>query len=361
MKIGMGGAVTEITEELDQNKKGEKPYSSSWINSFLNWIDSRLVPNWLLFVGIYVLSVLYLALALWAESYDTMAENLDLIFLNAVWIPFPLASMQYMIRYADRVLDRFHPVMECSHGDLERMRYKMKMIPQSVAVVIPLIVGSLIYYDAIWGASIVIGELQSPIAKAIGPLYPVFGFSFIPLLVYLTLRQLHAISGMFARVKEVNIFHLQPLYIPSTLTARTGVIWILYLNANILISGVGGGTNLALVIVVGVVKILLAISAFVVPLWGIHRKIVREKKRTLGENSALIENAYSELKHFLETKDYARMDQLKEGISSLFSYRAALEKAPTWPWQPETFRGFLSAVFLPLVIWIVQRLLAPLF
>jgi hypothetical protein len=25
----------------------------------------------------------------------------------------------------------------------------------------------------------------------------------------------------------------------------------------------------------------------------------------------------------------------------------------TWPWRPETLRGFLSAVALPIVIWVI--------
>jgi hypothetical protein len=32
----------------------------------------------------------------------------------------------------------------------------------------------------------------------------------------------------------------------------------------------------------------------------------------------------------------------------------ALKKVSTWPWQPETARYLVSALFLPLVIWLIQ-------
>lgn len=353
--------MTEITEEIAEDEGIKKLYQPSWVNGILDWIESRPVPSWVIYLGIYLLSAAYIGLLFLSESVAALYENLGSIFLNGIWLAFSLACLQYIIRAADRVVDRFHPLMNCSRKELEKMRTRMTKIPQRVAVIIPLILGPIIYYDALWGSSSIIGDLHTPAALILGPIFPVFGFSFIPLLIYLTLRQLHTVSQMYTRVKDINIFHLQPLYIPSTLTARTGVIWILYLNIDILVSGLGGTTEPALVVTVAAINSLLAISAFVIPLWGIHRKIVREKERALEENSTLIEDAYSELKQFLAERNYQRMDQLKEGISSLFSYRAELEKTPTWPWQPETFRGFLSAVFLPLLIWIVQRLLTPLF
>jgi hypothetical protein len=30
---------------------------------------------------------------------------------------------------------------------------------------------------------------------------------------------------------------------------------------------------------------------------------------------------------------------------------------PTWPWQPATFRGLLTALLLPLLLLLIQRLL----
>jgi len=32
----------------------------------------------------------------------------------------------------------------------------------------------------------------------------------------------------------------------------------------------------------------------------------------------------------------------------------------TWPWRPETLRGVVSALLVPLVIWLVTRVLEAL-
>ncbi len=37
-----------------------------------------------------------------------------------------------------------------------------------------------------------------------------------------------------------------------------------------------------------------------------------------------------------------------------------LEKMPTWPWQASTLRGLMTAVLLPLFLWLSQRLLERL-
>jgi hypothetical protein len=38
-----------------------------------------------------------------------------------------------------------------------------------------------------------------------------------------------------------------------------------------------------------------------------------------------------------------------------------LEAVSTWPWQPETLRGILVAVLLPLLVWLLQRVLSRVF
>jgi hypothetical protein len=37
--------------------------------------------------------------------------------------------------------------------------------------------------------------------------------------------------------------------------------------------------------------------------------------------------------------------------------QTTLEKAPTWPWHPETIRVVLTAIAIPMLVWLAQRVL----
>jgi hypothetical protein len=41
-------------------------------------------------------------------------------------------------------------------------------------------------------------------------------------------------------------------------------------------------------------------------------------------------------------------------LESLMLERKLLEAIPTWPWQPNTLRGLLTAFFLPLILFVGQ-------
>jgi hypothetical protein len=341
-----------------ESNKEVVPYAPSWVNKTIDWIRSLRYPSWLVYLGMYVLGVAYIAFSLLAESKEYLFANYEIALLNAIWIPFPLASIHYLNRFAEEAIDKFHSEMDCSSDELALIKYRMVTIPRSVALFIPLVVGILIYADAFLGNSIIAGNLQSPWALAIAPLYPVVGISFTPLFIYLTIRQLYLVNYMFSLVRDINIFNLQPLYVPSTLTARLGIIWILYLNANLLTSGAAAGISPSLSFVLAIAQILFAMAAFIVPLLGIRRKIVEHKVHLIGKNARLLEKEYKKLQDAIDVDDYGAVDEINRSVEAIMVFRAELDKTPTWPWRQETIRGFLSAVLLPIFIWLVQRLLS---
>jgi hypothetical protein len=163
---------------------------------------------------------------------------------------------------------------------------------------------------------------------------------------------------MFSLVRDINIFNLQPLYVPATLTARLGIIWILYLNANFLTSGAAAGISPSLSFVLAIAQILFAMAAFIIPLLGIRRKIGEHKVRLIRENARLLEKEYIKLRDAIDVDDYGAVDEINQSVETIMIFRAELDKTPTWPWRQETIRGFLSAVLLPIFIWLVQRLLS---
>ena len=53
----------------------------------------------------------------------------------------------------------------------------------------------------------------------------------------------------------------------------------------------------------------------------------------------------------------AELDTINQSLSSLEKARSQIEAISTWPWKGETLRQLITAIFLPLLIWMIQYLL----
>ena len=51
------------------------------------------------------------------------------------------------------------------------------------------------------------------------------------------------------------------------------------------------------------------------------------------------------------------MDDLLKVISILETEQDTLNRISTWPWQPETPRFLVTALLLPLLLWVIQYVL----
>ena len=82
---------------------------------------------------------------------------------------------------------------------------------------------------------------------------------------------------------------------------------------------------------------------FVWPLWGAHRMLADAKSALLGELGLRFERAGAGLRRAVDDDDTARMAPLKDALLGLESSLRVVERASTWPWQPETPRLVVSA------------------
>ncbi len=56
----------------------------------------------------------------------------------------------------------------------------------------------------------------------------------------------------------------------------------------------------------------------------------------------------------------ARMG-LNKALGTMLQQRDVVARLPTWPWSAGTLRAFVTAILLPLGLFIVQRVLSQLF
>ena len=93
-------------------------------------------------------------------------------------------------------------------------------------------------------------------------------------------------------------------------------------------------------------RAVVAIVTFVWPLLGIHGRLKQEKQRLLRESSQRLEATIAELHGRVDAGELHSLAELHVTMVSLEIERSMLTRIPTWPWQPETLRGLISALLL---------------
>jgi hypothetical protein len=62
----------------------------------------------------------------------------------------------------------------------------------------------------------------------------------------------------------------------------------------------------------------------------------------------------------LDTRELGDLASMKNATDSLIAEQATLEKLRTWPWHPDTLRLVSTVLLLPLVAYLVERVLTVL-
>lgn len=340
-----------------------RPYSPSWVDRFQDWLERLPIPVWLSILLFYLLTALCFNAAAWIDGATPLGTlSADLTF-NALWGATSLSFCILLDRASRQALDKFSVLVPNKKREIELLRYKMTTIPASVAWLLTglMVVGLGIafYTDP---ATLYTG-MKSPISYILTVPLAMLSYAFAPLLIYQGIRVLNSVRSAFHLLGEVNLFELQPLYAFTGVTTISGFFWLLIMNMNILGNYIlASGTESSIILTVLFVSPLipLAILSFLYPTWGIHRRIQNKKETALRENGRQIERVHQTLYQHLRKNDHKKSGDLEKSLNSLYRMREQIEKIPTWPWNPGAFRNFLSAVFLPLGLWALQRLLSNL-
>lgn len=163
---------------------------------------------------------------------------------------------------------------------------------------------------------------------------------------------------------RINLFNLQPLYGLANVAIIVAVFFILIANLNYaseMFLGTRTMASIEAVLLLSGAMLSLGLVVMVVPLLGIHKRIELEKRSMLAETAGQIEGLRSQLRETLLNEDFGQIQGIEKALATVFAMRANIQAIPGWPWSPGTLRNFATAILLPLVIWLAQRLLSPLF
>jgi hypothetical protein len=332
-----------------------KPYPPSWVNHLNAWVARRRWPGWYFYVGLWLVLVIVQVAVLWLEG----AYPIGFIFPAQLFIPTMLALFLGMIRFldsrADAALTTLRPALTATELERSQLRYQLTTMPFW-----PTILASVVVVGSLALLGVLSGETEasiealsaSPIAYTLLLTVYWIGWWCFGAFAYHTLHQLRLINRIYTEYTRINLFRVSPLYAFSSVTAVTAVTLAIatYGWTALNPENLSDPVSIAVIFLIT----LLALVSFAWPLLGARRLMARERGQMLDEVSSRLRDAFVDLHQRLDDEKLNEVDDLIKAISILETERDTLNGISTWPWQPETLRFLVSALLLPLLLWVIQ-------
>ena len=106
--------------------------------------------------------------------------------------------------------------------------------------------------------------------------------------------------------------------------------------------------------------IAVGVACFILPLVGIHGRLAGEKGRLMEAANERLHVATAELYRRIDSGELAGVTELNNAVTGVTTIRTQITRLPTWPWSPDVLRGFVTALILPILIWVVTHQLGLL-
>ena len=353
------GEVRVAGPTVRQLAPSERPYAPSWLNRLIDWLERLPGPTWLAYavlagLGMALQSVVLLGIAE-PETTDVLIQA-----FWAVTLPLGVWLMSYLADTASSALDTFRPALSItSERDVVRLRYELMTAParpSAVILVLMAILTPVFYLGDPVGSNVVglppAGMLGRYVAE-------VFFGSLVFVLMYQSWRQLRTVGRIHAETTRVDLFRPAPLYAFSVLTSRAAIVIALVFIVPTIVAVQGVESINPLVwapwVVAGVV---VAAAVFVLPLRGMQMQIIAEKRRLQSEVGLRLEATIAAIHRAIDAGDIAAASAMDDALHALIAERELVEKLPTLPWRPGTLGALVSAIVLPLALFLVQRALS---
>jgi hypothetical protein len=340
-------------DPIQQGASDSDPTAPSFIDRFMNLVAGLPGPYWLPYVVLFVLQSIAVHVLAWIDGWLSAYTFSPILLMFPLWLWGPLAIITYLNSISLEALSTFSPLLDVDEEGLKRLKDEFTTMPAR-GVIVNGVIWSIIYIilTALILETLSVSLGLGPVLTPILVLEGLVSYSTGSAIYYHSLRQLRLVSRTVKMVRQVNLFQLDPVYAFSRLTSRTGVAWMILLSLTLLTYPMQLAS--APVLVVLAVQVALALAAFVLPLRFVNDRLVAEKRKLVAELDGRVERTLERLHHHLDRDDMREMEQLNDAIAALNAEREILTRIPTWPWRAGTLTSFLSAIVLPIVLFLIQ-------
>ena len=340
-----------------------RPYAPSWLDVVMDAIRRLPVPAWLVYLIVGLLLGLARTVVGWVDGSYPVGTFFHIHVFDGLFPVYFLFVIHYLDDLSGRALSDYRAKLT-GETSYEQLRYRLTTMPAAWTVVVSLLgfaLGAVYTQLFLSPTDIQVSKyFTSPTAVVLDTVLSGLDGLGMSLFAWHTIRQLRMISRIYTKHTKVSIFDIGALYALSRVTALTAVALLLFSYVYVAFYAGGQIYSVSNAVVLGLI-LLVAVLTFVVPLWGAHRLLQKEKSQRLGDVGRHLEAAANTLHSRVDMAEFSdEVDHIHNAIDGLVAERDVVAKASTWPWEPEAVRAVITAVLLPIFIWIVTRVLANL-
>lgn len=300
---------------------------------------------------------------LWATGLLPFGTIHPVLAVSTFYAPYVLLAISYINRFSERALDAFWPATGWPESDKAAWRREFTTSPGGYGLptfVIGLLVAiagfvTIAPEALLPGATALSGNERLIVFAAYLPL-ALLGYWLVLLAIVHTTRQLRLVARIHREATAIDPFDRTPIYAFSGLTFRTGLAFVLSGYYALVVNGALEAGNVAVVLAISAV-FALGIACFVLPLLGIHDRLVRAKDGLMREVDGRLGSLGAEMYRRVDAGQFDGTKVISESIAGVATLRDRIARLPTWPWPPNLLRGFLSALLLPVLVYVASRLI----
>ena len=336
-------------------------YRPSAASRFVAWVDVLPLRGLWVFPGLALLLFAWGHAILWASGRLPVG-SIDLtVATGAVYGPYGLAVFAIINRIAIRSLDAFWPATGWPDSERPRWAYRFVTLPRgfdlvALAIGIPVSIGAFLSAPA------------SFLGAAGDALVPRRGF---PPAHDSRLQRLpaHPVpyrapaaprERIHREATAIDPFDREPVYAFSRLTVVTGLAYVL---DRLLRPGrerrvpgrqppVDRDPRRELRHRDGDVRR---------PAVGHPRPARPREGGLLAQAERRLGTVAAEMDRRIDAGAFGTTKEITDTLAGATLLRERVARLPTWPWPPQVLRGFLSALFAPIVVYVVARLVSAQF
>ncbi len=333
-----------------------RAYAASWLDELIRALGALPGPwfGWVAVIGALTLGAIYTLSPLSGEAaVPAVAPTYyGLLLPGILWL------FTYLNGVAGRALDDFRPLLAASAGEVEELRHRLTVVPAPGAwlLLVATVAATLAGYAVFPEAEGVVGLSAAALAFRLP--YEILTTAVIFVTLYRTVRQLRLVNQIHGQAEGIDLYQPGPLYAFSSLTAQAGMgLFLLLVPLALLVPAGSGAAASAVAAAWFAILATVSVTAFVVPLGGMHVRIAAQKRELEAAVGRRLTATVEAIHRAVDAADLEVADGLNKNLTSLIAERDLVEKLPTWPWRPGTIGAFVTAMLLPIAIWVVTRLL----
>jgi hypothetical protein len=332
------------------------PYPPSALNRLFSAIERLPRGGWWVYPLMFVALVLYHHASLWITGSRPVGSlSLDGI-PGLAYGPYTIAAAHYFTRVGGSSIAAFRPASGLTDADYALRRYELVTLP-----------AGRLWLSLAIGAIVAMGSMLSASAAAIAPYggtpmvawvvfgpAAVFGYGMIAVIVHQTLRQLRQVERLHREATALDLFDTGPIYAFSRLTVQIGIAFVFASYYALIVNAAfQAGNAFSLAVIAG--SIVMGVACFIVPLWGIHGRLTAEKTALVRGVNLRAEALQEELYRRVDASNLAGVKDVTDALGGIHATREQIGRLSTWPWPPQVLRGFISAILLPVVVFLITR------